>query len=236
MKRLSLFLVATLFCLTAAAVPLAPGQTVTVGDTNGNPFTPSPVAGDANGLYTNVTINVNGSNVGVAAGLFSLNYDNGSGWEPLLAFCLSPDVWLQPFDNPYTVYALGSSPHAAVSNRIAEFWGRFRGSVTNDINAAAFQIGLWELAFDAAAGINLAAGNFRYTTAGSVLSTAQGWLSQLDGTGPMANLVVLVDNPNTTVRRQNLVTEVPEPATVALLAAAVLGAGFLARRRALAAR
>ncbi|MCX8004041.1 MAG: PEP-CTERM sorting domain-containing protein [Burkholderiaceae bacterium] len=231
MKRLSAFVASLLVCTAALAVPLAPGQTVVVGDDNGNPFTPSPVAGDANGLYSNLTINVNGSNIGVAAGLFSLTYDNGSGWQQLLAFCLSPDVWLQPFDNPYTVHALSSSPHAAASGLISEFWGRFRNQVTNDTHAAAFQIGLWELAFDAGAGINLAGGNFQFTTSGAVLGTVQSWLSQLDGTGPRANLLVLVDNPATSVQRQNLVTEVPEPGTLALLGAAALSLAALGRRR-----
>ncbi|MCS6945767.1 MAG: PEP-CTERM sorting domain-containing protein [Sutterellaceae bacterium] len=236
MKQFAAFLASAFFCVAAAAVPLAPGQTVSVADNNGNPFTPSPVAGDTNGLFTNLTIEVNGSNVGVAAGLFSLNYNNGSGWEQLLAFCLSPDVWLQPFDNPYTVHALSSSPHAAVSGLISEFWGRFRNQVTNDVNAAAFQVGLWELAFDAGAGINLAGGNFRFTTSGAVLSTAQSWLSQLDGTGPRANLVVLIDNPSTNVRRQDLVTEVPEPGTLALLGAAVLLLAAVGRLSGLSAR
>jgi hypothetical protein len=212
---------------------------VNVDNRAGSVFTPSPIAGDANGLYTNVTITVNGGNVEVAAGMFVLDYrdanDPSAPWEQFLSFCLSPDVWLMPFDNPYTVHSLSasSSPYRAKAGLIAEFWGRYRGSVTNDVTAAAFQVGLWELAFDS--GKNLSAGSFRLATSGDVFDTAQTWLSSLDGKGPRASgLIVLVDKAGGP-DRQDLITQIPEPGTLALIGFGLAGLG-LARRRARAAK
>jgi hypothetical protein len=230
---------AVLGCLAAGpslAGPIGPGASVNVDNRAGSVFTPSPIAGDANGLYTNVTITVNDSNVGVSAGMFVLDYQaNGSSapWEQFLSFCLSPDVLLMPFDNPYTVHSLSASPYSAKADLIAEFWGRYRGSVTNDVNAAAFQVGLWDLVFDS--GKNLSAGSFRLATSGDVFDTAQTWLSSLDGKGPRASgLIVLVDKAGGP-DRQDLITQIPEPGTLALIGFGLAGLG-LARRRARAAK
>jgi hypothetical protein len=231
---------AVLGCLAAGpslAGPIGPGASVNVDNRAGSVFTPSPIAGDANGLYTNVTITVNGSNVGVSAGMFVLDYrdanDPSAPWEQFLSFCLSPDVWLMPFDNPYTVHSLSASPYSAKADLIAEFWGRYRGSITNDVTAAAFQVGLWELAFDSGADLN--AGSFRLATSEDVLNTAQYWLSSLDGTGPRASgLIVLVDKAGG-YDRQDLITQIPEPGTLALIGFGLAGLG-LARRRARAAK
>ena len=59
----------------AAAVPLTVGSQVEIGDAAGNVFTPSPVLGDANGLYSGVSFLLDGAqSVSASAGVFVLDY------------------------------------------------------------------------------------------------------------------------------------------------------------------
>lgn len=227
---------ATAFAASTPALssPLVVGESYRVQDRAGTAFTPSPSAGAPNGWYTDLTIQVNGASTAVRAGLFVLDHAlagaSSASWTAFESFCLQPEVLLAPFSSSYVATSLGDSRYPQPA--IAELWGRFRHEVRDGTTAAAFQVALWELAFGTT-DHDLATGAFRLVNQGgnTVYETAQSWLTAVGtGDGPVArNLVVLVSQGSPD--RQDLITTVPVPASMALVGLGLLGLAAPRRRR-----
>jgi len=219
----------------ALATVSAEASTIWVRDGNGgNVFNGGPGS-------VNIKINVNGANRTVSAGAFALQYkfsdvkppkaQNDPGWTDFLTYCLEPDetLGLSGLTPKQGVFdeGIGSSIYAADAMALTRLVNtHFADSLTSATKSAAFQVALWEIAFDNTA--DLAGGLFKFTQAGAVRNQASAYLDAANWVSGGDNLDVILR-----VGNQDLIIQVPEPATLALFGAGLLGLGFVSRRRAL---
>lgn len=110
-------------------------------------------------------------------------------------------------------------------------------SHTNGVNAAAFQIAVWEITYDGNGTLNLGANTFTLGSGGNATakSTAASWLSSLTPLASSAWTFTVLDSRVTGGQSatQDLLVAipVPEPETYALLLAGLGLLGFVARHR-----
>jgi hypothetical protein len=181
----------------------------------------------------------------VRGGVYMLNKTNGTGqgnyWPngPLGGFCIELSEWtpknlltydvVMPQDAPEPTDFLGSPIGPAKAEYLSELWGRFFDpnwvgigpfSLQQKRNAEAFAAAVWEIIYESLppspAAWNVKAdgtpGRLGFKCYGADTATANSWLHALDGTGPKVNLRALVYDG-----KQDYITGIPEPATIALL-------------------
>lgn len=180
----------------------------------------------------------------------------GATLADFLAFCIEPMEFV-PVGTAvdYQLVTLSRAASglggigATKANLIRELFGRFAanggaGSMTA-LNSIAFQLAVWEIVMETpgnALNVESTAankGNFfaaRTRNTQAAFLSANQWLSQLDGTGPMATRLGVLQNGTFGVQGSGsqdlLVFGVPEPASWAMLIAGFgLVGGTLRRRR-----
>ena len=129
-----------------------------------------------------------------------------------------------------------SSTQVGLFNRL--YTDYYATSHTNGVNAAAFQIAVWEITYDGNGALNHGAGTFTLGAGGNATakSTAASWLSSLTPLASSAWTFTVLDSQSVTGGQsatQDLLVAipVPEPETYALLLAGLGLLGFVARHR-----
>jgi hypothetical protein len=142
------------------------------------------------------------------------------------------------FGTTYTDYHLAALDPIK-SFAIGRLITKYRSAVDTSVEAAAFQVALWEIEYETSGTYDLLHGSFKETASNSGVRTlAQGWLSNL-GTVSHFNVQVLqslghYDAHHRWVAGHQdflVASAVPEPTTWALTAGGLLGVLFVARRR-----
>ncbi|MEO8442739.1 MAG: PEP-CTERM sorting domain-containing protein [Betaproteobacteria bacterium] len=174
------------------------------------------------------------------AGALNASINGGPSFE---AFCV--DVWQTfSFNHNYSLGAAsnytyrpsmlgyvtnaGALTQGTLDNLSRLYTEAHSSIIGNATNSAAFQLALWEIAYETPGNYNLTSGNFHSTGPAGVTSVANGWLLNLANFAPSYSISGYVSE-----NYQDVIVfhGVPEPETYAMLLAGLGLMGFVARRR-----
>ena len=169
----------------------------------------------------------------VYAGAFSTVLDGGPSFA---SYCV--DVYQTiSFGSTYTDYVPVGGSHlfdnANAYTDLSKLFGIAGGLVDDAVTSAAFQIAVWEIAYETGGTYDLSSGSAMFSggsaaSSGSLL-LASTWLDELKSAGPGPTVSVL----ESATHQDLIYAPVPEPSTFALMAFGLLAVAALARRRTL---
>jgi PEP-CTERM motif len=201
-------------------------------------------SGFANGSKS-VNITLSSPNAGKTltadAGGFTASLNGGPSFT---SYCIDLYEYIG-FGSTYTDYTLvaGASHAFANANAATDIGKLFaeKNVIDSATKQAAFQIAIWEIAYETSGIYNLGTGAARFSggTAGAfspfspnALSLASTWLGNLASTTNNSYSVWALDSIGKPGHQdQVFAAPIPEPSTYAMLAGGLLCIGFFARRR-----
>jgi len=182
-----------------------------------------------------VTATLSGPNTAltknVSAGGFSTIVNGGPSFE---TYCVDLYQTISFGAPPYPEYVFAGLGHVFTNANAYTDLGRLyatAGAVTTALSEAAFQIAVWEIAYEATGtAYNLASGaaSFSGGTAASsgALALASTWLLNLASSGPAIGVL------ESRLHQDVIYAPVPEPSTVLLMAGGLLGVTVARRKKA----
>lgn len=189
-----------------------------------------------NGQTVNMVLPIQSGSQNYFAGSASIKVGTtSSNGTSFLAYCIDPFQWASSTPTTYTqssLSSLGSSHATDVSKLYSQ---AYASTVGNNVNSAAFQIALWELAKDDG---NLTTGAVRTTssTNATIVAAANSMISNAKtgvagSTNYSFNLYASDTKQDYLVASVSSVSPVPEPNTYALMIAGLGLISFTAGRR-----
>ena len=152
--------------------------------------------------------------------------------QPFDVWCINTflSASLNSSNSSYTRETGTQYPGATITTKLLSLATESLGLVNNSLTSSAFQLAAWAIVNDTSGPYNLSTGNFTATNAsdGSI-ALANTWLANLPGSNtPNAySMSVLYSATNQDFA---VFTAVPEPGTLALLSAALLGVAASRRK------
>lgn len=165
-----------------------------------------------------------------SAGGFATILNGGPTFE---TYCVDLYQHIAFGDPPYLEYTAPGTTHVFANSNAYTDLGRLyatAGVVNNSVTEAAFQIAVWEIAYETSGAYSLSGGNATFSggsaDSSGALTLASTWLSTLTG-GAHPGIAVIESRDHQDV----IYAPVPEPETYALFLGGLAAIGFVARRR-----